>query len=90
MVYAQPSICTGEWDTQTPLGFWQTNGSPNLSQTTGPYNNQQKRENLQIMEFAVPVDHKVKLKECEKGVSTSTLQGNWKICETWKWRLYQM
>ena len=36
-----------ENDTQTPLGFWHTNGSPNLGQTTKPYNNQQKKENLQ-------------------------------------------
>ena len=25
MVYAQPSIYPGEWDVQTPLGFWDTN-----------------------------------------------------------------
>ena len=31
MVYAQPRICPGEWDAQTPLGFWDTNGSPNLA-----------------------------------------------------------
>ena len=32
----QPSICPGEWDTQPLLGFWHTNGSPNLDQTTKP------------------------------------------------------
>ena len=47
MVYAQPRICPGEWYTQTPLGFSDTNGSPNLGQTTRPYDKQQKRENLQ-------------------------------------------
>ena len=47
MVYAQPRINPGEWDAQTLVGFWDTNGSPNLSQTTGPQNNQQeKKENL--------------------------------------------
>ena len=30
MVYAKPNIYPGEWDAQTPLGFWDTNGSPNL------------------------------------------------------------
>ena len=30
MVYAQPNICPGEWDTQTLLGFWHTNGLLNL------------------------------------------------------------
>ena len=40
MVYAEPNICSGECHTQTPLGFWHPNGSPNLSQTTRPYNNQ--------------------------------------------------
>ena len=30
MVYAQPWICLGEWDAQTPLGFRDTNGSLNL------------------------------------------------------------
>ena len=35
-------------DTQTPMGLWHTNGSPNLDQTTRPYNKQQqKKENLQ-------------------------------------------
>ena len=47
MVYAQSNTCPEEWDTQTPMGFWHINGSPNLSQTTRPYNNQQKRENSQ-------------------------------------------
>ena len=46
MIYAQPSICPGEWDAPTPMGFWDTNGSLNLSETTRPYDNQQKKENL--------------------------------------------
>ena len=48
MVYVQASSCPGEWDSETPLGFWQTNGSPNLGQMTRPYNDQQKnKKNLQ-------------------------------------------
>ena len=44
MVYAQLSTCPEEWNTQIPLGFWHTNGSLNLGQTTRPYNNQTKKK----------------------------------------------
>ena len=42
--------------------------SPNLGQKTRPYNNQQKKKKIicKIVDFAVPVDHRIKLKECEK------------------------
>ena len=67
MVYAQPSICPGEWDIETPMGFWHTNRTPNLDQTTRPYNNQQKKKRTcKIVDFAVPADHRIKLKESEK------------------------
>ena len=68
MVYAQPKICPGEWDTQTSLGFWYTNRSPNLSQTTRPYNNQlkKKKRTSRIVDFAIPTDHWIKLRENEK------------------------
>ena len=73
MVYAQPRIRPGEWDAQTPLGFWDTNGPPNLGQTTRPYNKQQQQQQQQqqqrtwqIVDFAVLADHRVKLKESEK------------------------
>ena len=46
MVYAQSRICPGEWETQTSLGIWDTNGSPNLAQTTKPSDSQQKKKNL--------------------------------------------
>ena len=35
MVYAHPNIYPGEWNVQTPMGFWDTKRSPNLEQTTG-------------------------------------------------------
>ena len=28
IVLAQPRICSGEWDAQTSMGFWDTNESP--------------------------------------------------------------
>ena len=66
-VYPQPNISPGGWHTQTPLGFWNPNGSLNLSQTTWPYNNQPKKKwTCKIVDFAVPVVHRVKLKESEK------------------------
>ena len=49
MVYAQPSICPGEWNALTPLGFRDTNGSLNLGQTYRPsYNQQHKKRTCQI------------------------------------------
>ena len=48
------------------LGFLDTNGSPNHSPTTRPYNNQQKERNQRIVDFAVSADNRVKLKECKK------------------------
>ena len=50
------------------MGLWYTNGSPNLGLKTRPYHNQQKKKKkiCKIADFAVPVDHRIKLKECEK------------------------
>ena len=67
MVYAQPSFCPRKWNSQTPLGFWHTNGSPNLGQTTRScYNQQKKKRTCKIVDFAVPTDLRVKMKESEK------------------------
>ena len=90
MVHAQPSTCHGKWDALTSLGFWRTNRSPNLGQTTRPYNNQQKKKrNCRIVNFAVPTDHRVKLKESEKKDKYFDLARELeKNCGTWKWRLY--
>ena len=44
-----------------------THGSPNLGQKTRPnYNQQKKKRTCKIVDFAVSVDHRIKLKECEK------------------------
>ena len=48
------------------MGVWHTHRSPNLGRKTRPYNNQQKKRNCKIVDFAVPADHRIKLKECEK------------------------
>ena len=58
MVYVQPRICPTKWNAQTP---------PNLGPTTRPYNNQQeKKRTCRIVDFAVPADYTVKLKECKR------------------------
>ena len=57
-----PSVL--ENDTYTPIGL--TRRSPNLGQKTRPYNNQQKKKTRKIVDFAVPANHRIKLKESEK------------------------
>ena len=54
MLYSQPRICPGGWDTQTPLGFWDRNESPNLSQMTRPSDNQQGKDNLSNCRLCCP------------------------------------
>ena len=68
MVYAQPSTYPRKWHAQTPVGLWYTNISPNLGPKTRPYNNQQKKKKKigKVVDFAVPADHRIKLKESEK------------------------
>ena len=85
MVYAQLRICSKEWDAQTLLGFWNSNVSPNLGQTTRSYNNQQpkkkkkkkkkekEKRTCRVVDFAVSAVHRVKLKGSEKRINTSTL-----------------
>ena len=83
MVYAQPRICPGAWHSQSPLGLWDTNGSPDLGQTTRPYNNQQKERTSGIVDFAVPADNRVELKECENKDKYLEFAWELKNCRTW-------
>ena len=46
MVYTQPRIRPRKWDAHSFLGFWNTNGSSNVDQTTRPTDCQQKKENV--------------------------------------------
>ena len=41
------------------MGFWHSHGSPNLGQ-------KKKKRTCKIVNFAVPADYRIKLKECEK------------------------
>ena len=68
MVKAQHSICPGKWDAQTPMGFWDAD---QLISARRPYLviiNKRWR-NCKIVGFAVPADHRVKLKEREKYIN---------------------
>ena len=48
-------------------GILHTHGSPNFCQRSRPNNNQQqKKRNCKIVDFAVPAELRIKLKECEK------------------------
>ena len=56
-----------ENDTQSPLGIWHTHRSPNLSQKTRPYYNQEKKKRIyKIVDFVVLAYHRIKLRESEK------------------------
>ena len=53
--------------------------------------NQKKRKRIyKIVDFAVPADQRVKLKEIEKKDKYLDLARELKNCGTWKWRLYQL
>ncbi len=48
------------------MGLWHTYGSPYLGQKTRPYDNLKKERIWKIVDFAVPADLRIKLKDCEK------------------------
>ena len=53
-------------DTQNSQGFLDTNGSSNLSQTVRPCDSQEKKGTCRIVDFAVPADYRIKMKESGK------------------------
>ena len=62
--------CPRKWHTKTPMGLWYKNGSPNLTQKTRLIiinKKKKKRKKIcKIIDFAVPADHRMNLKNCEK------------------------
>ena len=66
MVYAQPSTCPKKcphellWDFNIQTGHLIPARRPNLIIIN------QKNRTCKIVDFAVPADHRIKLKECEK------------------------
>ena len=60
MVYAQPSTYPRKWHVNSY-------GTLKYRRTTRPYSNQQKKKRTwKIVDFAVPADHRIKLREYEK------------------------
>ena len=58
--------------------------SPNDSQQ------QEKKRTCWIVDFAVPIDYKARLKENKKKDKYSDLVREQKNYRTWKWRWYQL
>ena len=73
MIYAQPSTCPDKhklrWDFDIHTDHLISARRPDLIII-----NKKKKRICKIVDFAVPADHRIRLKECEKMISTSTLQ----------------
>ena len=69
------------------MGLWNTQGSPNFGQKSRLNNNQQK---LELVDFAVPADRRMKLKEFEKKDKYIDLARELKNHGTCRWQLYQL
>ena len=52
-------------------------------------NNNNKKKICKIVDYAVPIDHKIKLKESEKRDKYLDLE-NWKNYGVWRWQLYKL
>ena len=64
IVFEQNNISPGKWDTETHLGFWHPNGSLKLArQQDLIIIKKKKKRTRKIVNFAVPADLRVKLKE---------------------------
>ena len=72
------------------MGLWHTHGSPDLGQKTRPKNQQKKMRTCKIVDFTVPADNRIKLKECEKKDKYIDLARELKNYGTCWWQLYQL
>ena len=79
--------------TQTTMALWHTNESPNLGQKTRPCRSQKKKKKkgkkkrtCKIVDFAVPADHRIKLKASEK--KNTCLDLSWELKKKlWKMKV---
>ena len=56
-----------------------------------PIKTNKKEKTCRFVDFAVPADPRIELKECEKRDKYRDLARELKKdCRTWKWRLYQL
>ena len=90
MLYAQLRIRPRKWDTQNSL--WDTNRSPNLGQTIRLSDCQKQQQQqmgiCRIVDFVIPVELKVKLKETQKREKYQDVARELKNYGTWKWQWY--
>ena len=66
------------------FGFCDTHGLSNLGQTTRPIDCQQQKRTRRKVDFAVPVDHRLKVKESEKRDKCQDLSRELKILRNMK------
>ena len=55
-----------------------------------PNDQKQRKKICKIIDFAVPVEHRIKLKECEKRDKYLDLPRELKNYGIWRWQLYQL
>ena len=61
MIYAQPSTCSRKWDFNIQTDHLIPARRPDLKII-----NYKKKRICKIVDFAIPADHRINLKECEK------------------------
>ena len=88
MVYAQPVLEKDThkllWDFDIKRDHLISARRPDLITIT------KKKKIFKIIDFAVPADHRIKLKECEKRDKYLDLARELKNYGTWRWQLYQL
>ena len=72
------------------MGLRHTHGSPNLGQKIRPHKKKKKKKEREFAKFAVPDDHRIKMKEYEKKNKYLDLARELKKYETCRWLLYQL
>ena len=77
MIYAHPSSCPRELHTQAPIGLWHliSTRRPDLIVIN------KKKRTCKIVDFAVPPDNRIKLKESEK--NDKSLDLAWEFKKLW-------
>ena len=79
------------WDFDTQTDHLKSTRRPDLIIIKNNNNNNNNKKRIcNIGDFAVPADHRIKLKEIEKKNKYLDLARELKNSGTWKWRLYQI
>ena len=83
VVHAQPRICLWEWNAQTPLRFLRYKKKKKTTK-------KKKHRICPIVDFAVPADHRMKIKESEKKEKYLDLAKELKKNKIKRWRWCQL